>query len=414
MKSYGFSGEVNWELVPTKITSITAYRWWDWYPANDVDATPLAINVKAQQAKRQRQFSQEIRLASQGKNTIDYVVGAYYFWQIIRGYGAFAYGPDAALWNLPTTPAIIGNAALNGFEARSTSNPQTKSFALFGQATWNISNALSLTGGLRWTHEKKRGTFDQYWFAGDDLSGLTPAQQAAALAIRTRFNPITHFDVKLSDNSLSGLASVSWKFARDSLVYATYSRGNKAGGLNLTVIPAGAIAEVKPEKVDSFELGIKTKPFDSLTFNAAAFWTAIRDYQTLIAQQNSAGFFIQYIANIPKVRSRGFEADVAWSPSKWVNLTASAAYTEAQYRNYKNAPLAPEQDPALYPLAVQDLSGVQLPGIPKYSLSLGADVAQPLAETGKRTLEVYGHADFSYRSHFNTSSMNSRYADVPG
>ncbi|WP_179102102.1 TonB-dependent receptor, partial [Sphingopyxis sp. KK2] len=76
MDGYGVSGQVDWDLGAAKLTSITAYRWWDWNPANDGDSTALPIVTKAQQANRQRQFSQEIRLASDSGGPIDYVVGA--------------------------------------------------------------------------------------------------------------------------------------------------------------------------------------------------------------------------------------------------------------------------------------------------------------------------------------------------
>ena len=77
MESYGASGQIDWDLGPASLTAITAYRWWDWDPANDVDGTSLAINTKAQQVNYQRQFSQELRLASNGRNTVDYPVGLY-------------------------------------------------------------------------------------------------------------------------------------------------------------------------------------------------------------------------------------------------------------------------------------------------------------------------------------------------
>ncbi|MGV3768532.1 MAG: TonB-dependent receptor [Sphingobium phenoxybenzoativorans] len=426
MKGYGVSGQVDWDLGPAALTSITAYRWWDWDPANDGDSTGLPVITKAQQANRQRQFSQEIRLASTGSNTIDYVVGAYYFWQIVRGYGASAYGSAAANWNFPppgvagATDPVIANAALNGFEARSTSTPETKSYALFGQATWNISDSLSFTGGLRYTHEKKNGAYNQYWYAGNDLSGLTAAQATAARAIRTRFNPVTSYTVGLTDNSVSGLATLSWKVTQDVLLYGSYSRGNKSGGLNLTVLPAGATAEVEPETVDSFEVGLKSQFFDKkLTFNAAGFWTEVSDYQTAITVIPASGPVIQYISNIPKVRSRGLEADLSYAPSKWISFSASGSYIETTYRNYTNAPNAQEHNPVVTPGdptsgPTQDLSGVQLGGVPKFTYTLGVDVAQPLTEWEGRGVEIYGHADFSHRTGFNTSSTNSRYADVPG
>ena len=410
MKSYGASGQVDWDLGKVALTSITAYRWWDWDPANDGDSTSLPVITKAQQANRQRQFSQEVRLGSTGSNAVDWTVGAYYFWQTIRGYGASAYGSAAPNWFVPAVNPVVSNAALNGFETRSYSEPTTKSYALFGQASWNISDALSLTGGLRYTHEKKNGVFRQEWVAGTDLSTLSPADAAAATAIRNQFNPRASYTAATKDDSVSGLATLSWKVAPDVLLYGSYSRGSKSGGLNLTNIPSGAVPEVKPETVDNFELGFKSAWLNrSLTFNAAAFWTNVSDYQTAITEPTALGTYVQYISNIPKVRSRGVEGDLSYAPNKWINLTASASYVEATYRDYKNAPQAPERSAAIAP--TQDLTGVQLGGVPKFTYSLGADVAQPIGGNG---LELYGHADFSHRSSFNTSSSNSRYAQVPG
>ena len=410
MKSYGVSGQIDWDLGNVALTSITAYRWWDWDPANDGDSTGLPVTTKAQQVNRQRQFSQEVRLGSTGSNIVDWTVGAYYFWQTIRGYGASAYGSAAPNWFVPAADPVVSNAALNGFETRSYSEPTTKSYALFGQASWNISDALSLTGGLRYTHEDKAGVYRQSWVAGTDLSPLPAADAAAATAIRNQFNPRTSYTAAIKDDSLSGLATLSWKITPDALVYGSYSRGSKSGGLNLTNIPSGAVPEVKPETVDSFELGFKSSWLDrSLTFNAAAFWTEVSDYQTAITQPTTLGTFVQYISNIPKVRSRGIEGDLSYAPSKWISLTASASYIDATYRDYRNALQAPERSAALAP--TQDLSGVQLGGIPKFTYSLGADLAQPIDSGG---IEIYGHADFSHRSSFNTSSSNSRYAQAPG
>jgi len=413
MEGYGVSGQIDWDLGPAALTSVTAYRWWDWNPANDGDSTALPIVTKAQQANRQRQFSQEVRLASTGRNKIDYVVGAYYFWQIVRGYGATAYGPAAALWNLPAANQVIANAALNGFEVNSTSTPQTKSLALFGQADWNVSDAISLTVGLRYTHEKKAGDFAQFHVAGADISGFSAAQQAAILGIRNQFNPVTSFSTAFTDNSLSGLATLTWKFADDALTYVTYSRGSKSGGINLTVLPAGVSADVAPEDVNAYEIGVKSQFLNkAVTLNAAAFWTEISNYQTAITEvvQNTVNVR-QYIANIPKVRSRGVEADLIVAPSRWFSANASIAYADTTYRDYKNAPQAVER---LNISGIQDLTGQQLPGVPKFTYTLGADLWGELGALGGRDLEVYSHADWSHRTKFNTSASNSALAEVPG
>ena len=417
MEGYGVSGELNWDIGGAALTSITGYRWWDWYPANDGDNTSLPVITKAQQVNFQRQFSQEVRLASTGDRQVSYVVGAYYFWQIIRGYGATRYGSAAALWNRPpASPLSLATwqAALDGFEANSTSTPETKSLAAFGQLDWKITDTLTLTGGLRYTHEKKQGAYSQFWVDGIDLTTV-PALAAGATAIRTQFNPVISYSKAFTDNSFSGLVSLGWKVTPDALIYATYARGNKSGGLNLTVLPAGVPVDIAPEKVDSFELGFKSQWLDRrLTLNGALFWTEIGNYQTNITEtvENTVNFR-QYIANIPKVRSRGFETELLFAPTDRFSVNASVAYADATYRDYTNAPQAPEN---LNLGGIQDLSGEPLPGVPKWTYSLGADGNLPLGEFDGRELELYTHADYSHRSSFNTQNngSNSIWAQVPG
>lgn len=408
MDGYGLSGQVDWDLGGAKLTAITAYRWWDWKPANDGDATNLPVVTRSEQANRQRQFTQEVRLASASGGRIDYVVGGYYFWQIIRGYGVTAYGPAAALWNF-AAPSAAAAAAINGFEANSTSTPETHSIGAFGQVDWKIADRLTLTSGLRFTHETKQGAFRQFWVAGADLAGLTPPEQAQATAIRSQFNPVVSYATRFADDSLSGLLSLSWKVTPNVLAYASYSRGSKSGGLNLTALPVGITPDVRPERVDAWEVGLKTAFLDRRgTFNAAAFWTEIGNYQTAITDQAAGSpVFRQYIANIPKVRSRGVEGELAFAPTEHLRFTASATYTDAVYVSYRNAPQAVERQNQS---AVQDLSGERLPGIARFAWTVGGDADLPLGDDRA----IYAHADYSYRSSFNTSATNSERANIPG
>ncbi len=417
MASYGVSGQADWDLGPATLTSITAYRWWDWYPANDADNTSLPINLLAQQENFQRQFSQELRVASNGSNFIDYVAGLYYFWQIVRGYGQIQYGSDFADWNLnpavvPAPTIALTDLALTDFESDSFSDPSVKSYAAFGQVDVHFTDALTLTAGLRFTHEDKVGSFTRFQVAdsGLDLSGLSDAELAAVAAIRNnpayQMNPLA-FSAKTKDDALGGLVTLSYQPTRDVLLYATYSRGSKSGGLNVTAGGADNPV-VDPEKVANYEIGLKTQFLDNaLTFNTAAFVTEITDYQTAVSEPiPGTTTFFQYIANIPKVRSKGIEADLAYAPTDWLSLTASAAYTDAKYVEYTNSPQAPERTNEG---AVQDLSGIRLPGVSKFAYTLGADVWQPVDET----FEAYAHADWLHRSGFNSSSTNSAYSELP-
>ena len=420
MESYGVSGEIDYDAGPLTLTSITAYRWWDWYPANDTDSLPLSINLKGQQVNFQRQFSQELRVASNGRHFIDYQAGLYYFWQTVRGYGQTQYGSDYAAYNLnpaaPTySPTVLANTALalTNFEADSYSEPQTKSYAAFGQIDAHLTDQLTLTAGLRFTHEDKKGVFSRFQIpSGLDLTGLDAATITAITTIRNAAaNQVSNVSFSMADKSdaLSGLATLGYQVTPDVLLYGTYSRGNKSGGLNVT---AGGILNkvVRPEKVDNFEIGFKSQFLNrTVTLNAAAFLTNVSDYQANISVPAAEGSttFIQYIANIPKVRSKGVEADIAWSPSQWVSFGASFAYTDAKYVTYVNAPNAPENNPNVNP--VQNLSGVALPGVSKYAYTLFGDLSHPAGDN----FEAYVHADWLHRSSFNSSATNSIYALVP-
>ncbi len=407
MKSYGVSGQADWDLGPATVTSVTAYRWWDWYPKNDVDGTSLPINLKGQQNDFQRQFSQELRIASNGTHTIDYVAGLYYFWQVVRGYAQNQYGSDFAEWSLnPATTSAANIArydqALSGLEADSFANPATKSYAAFGQANWHIFSPLTLTVGLRFTHEDKNGVFIRYLApgSGGNRALLLPAEQVAYQVSDLSFPAAS------KANALTGLASLSYKITPDVLFYGTYSRGNKSGGLNLT---AGGLTRpvVNPEKVNAFEAGLKSQFFDrKLTANIAAFLTNVYDFQANVNITNANGSNTQYIANIPEARSKGIEGDLSFTPIPGFTLSSALAYTDARYVRYTNAPQKAEVNGGV---GSQDLSGARLPGVSKFAYTIAADISRPIDDHA----EAYTRVDWLHRSTFNASSTNSVYSNIP-
>lgn len=412
MEGYGVSAKIDWDLGPVALTSITAWRGWDWLPDNDVDDTPLAVMLRSGTDNHQRQFSQELRLASTGERTVDWVVGLYYFWQNVNGLGHYQPGPDYAVWNNPSADRDLANYAYDGFLSLSIIEPRTHSYAAFGQATWNVTDALSVTGGLRFTYEDKTGLFDQYTAAGNDLSVLSPEDRAAAQALRDAIYPEVSYITGLENSALTGQVTVAYEAADDVLTYATYSRGAKSGGLSLGVLPAGVSPVVEPEKVDAWELGVKSQFWDRrVTLNAAAYWTEVDNYQAAISEQiGTTSSFVRYISNIPGVRSRGVEVDLTVAPTRNVRLTASAAYNDAVYKDYTNAQAAPENRNVS---PIQDLSGVQLANAPKFLYHLSADVSQPVTLLTPHD-EFYARFDFSHRSSSDTSSTNSIYARIPG
>jgi len=417
MSQGGGSLRIDKDFGGSTLTSISAFRFWNWAPRNDSDGSALNIDLEGNAYDRQKQWSQEIRLASNGERTIDYVVGLYYFRQRIPSYTLIEYGRDAGIYNIaPDTLGLTAaqrQAALDGAWARFNSNSRTDSYAAFGQATWHITDGLSLTGGLRYTYERKSGHYEQIRGGKGDTSGLNAAQ----IALRDSFTPVVpYYELKKSWGSLSGVATLSQRVTEDAVIYATYSRGAKSGGLNFANLPRGPggellldLAVVKPEKVNSFEIGLKSQWFDRrLTANVTLFLTNIQDYQSNIVDASVIPARI-YIANVGKVRSKGVEVDLSAQVLYGLTLTASGTYNPAKYVSYTNAQCPFEQRAPGQP-TVCDLSGQQLPAAPRYAASVGGTYQAALNE---RITGFIG-ADYNYRSGYFSSYNNSRYSRVDG
>lgn len=413
MNQWGLAAIADLSIPGNTLTSVTAYRAWNWYPHNDGDATSLDAGSDFHQSNEQRQFSQELRIASEGPRKIDYVAGLYYLWQSIDAKAVNAYGRQAATWFVaPTVDQTAAAAALNGYTIIGLSKPVTNSYAAFGQAIWHVTPTIDLTGGLRYTYETKTGYFDQT-ATGASLAGLTPAQLAAANTIRARYGVANYYTTRTREGRLSGSATLSWKVTPDALVYGTYSRGHKFGGLNLANIattgPFAADPVIKPETIDSYELGVKTGWLgNKLTANLAAFWTDDSDYQTTVVDVDRNN--ISYFTNVGAVRTRGFEGDLRANPAPWLSLYASGAYTDAKYVSYRNSPCPIETAGQ----AKCDLSGQRLPGVSKWAASAGGEAHAGVGSVLGRDSEIYFGADYSYRSNFYTTANLSRYSLIPG
>lgn len=403
MKQYGVMGEAVLDLGAAAITSITSWRRWQYDPRTDADNIALTIFSAAQQVIDDHQISQEIRIASTGSNVIDYVVGAYYYNHDVDVDQFTQYGSDAPIFALGASNAVT-IAALDGFTVRSISNLDARSYAAFGQATWNISSKASITGGLRYNDEKKRGFFDQSTTESPDISGLTDAVRIPAQDIRNGFGIPLAYTARTHEKNLTGQINFAYKFTPDVMTYATYARGSKSGGINLTNVPPGISPTVGPEKVDHFELGLKSSLIARrLIFNAAVFSTTISDYQTTILEPERS---ISYLTNGGKVRSRGAEFEARFAPNRIISLYAAGTYVDATFLSFRDAPCPPEYFGLQ---AACDLTGRQIPGAPKWSFSTGGDLTLPLSDRA----DGYFGADYSYKSKFNSSSNLSAYTVVP-
>ena len=424
----GLSLNADWDLGPATLTSITAWRFWHWLPSNDRDFIGLPITTVSANPSQQSQGSQEFRLASNGVRTIDYVVGAFLFHQVIDTQGRQVQGAAASAFLLnPTSAGGRNPATLNGLTSNNTIHFINTSAALFGKLTWHVTDRFEIAPGLRLNYDKKRGSY-----VSVVTNGTGTALTADQLGVLAPQSYAPDFD----NWNLSGDLTASYRVSDAVNAYATYARSYKSGGININGLPLNAAntgvdlttQTVRPEKVNHFELGLKTQALDRrATVNLAAFWTEINDYQATV-NNGQITVIRGYLANAGKVRTRGIELDTAFRPTPQLNLYANGAYTDARYIRFRNAPCPPELSggnpalngatpapagtPGLSPLTC-DISGQWLPGVSKWAGSFGAEYDVP-ARLGGLDGQFYLGYDGSYRSTFSSNPSRSLYTDVRG
>ncbi len=415
METAGGSLQADYNLGGYTLTSISSWRFWNWWPYNgDVSATGIDVFDDSAQIDWEKQASQELRVTSPTGGAVDYTGGLYFFYEDLPGYLHSAYGPQAGPYLLGAkVPKAISTEALNGFNVQANTDPVTNSYASYGQATWHVFPLLDLTGGLRYTYEDKSGSFDQSVFGGLPLLGLPPKLKATIAGIRKSIATPLYYNDHTHNAALSYLATASTKITPDLFAYATYSRGNKSGGINVVQLPPGVDAVVKPERLDNYEIGVKSTWLNNkLTVNADVFWIEDSDYQGVAVAPLSTGVYTFFLANVPKVQSRGFEFDSHAQPTDWLSLNLAGAYTDAIYESYPQGQCPPEVAGAATKIC--DLTGKPVPGTSRYTLSAGGEISQPVGRLGRYDLVGYLGADFSLRSNFYVAANDSKYALVPG
>jgi iron complex outermembrane recepter protein len=405
----GVSAIADWNLGGATLTSVSAWRFWNWDAANDRDYTGLPIQITQHIPSRQDQYSQELRIASNGEGALSYVGGLYFFRQKITGRPISIYGPLADYWLLFNSTSRL----LDGYGTDGHTDFRSDSYAAFGEVNWRPLTGLTLTGGLRYTYEEKEGTYDTFTFGGP--ATVTAAQRASQQSILNGQS----YAASDRDGAFTGRANLSYEMTNGVLGYAGFARGAKSGGINMSGLPlnnAGQpalnTAVVKPEKNTAYEVGLKTQLFDKrLIFNVDAYYTTVRDFQTNVTDTGAAVALRTYLANIPKVRVKGVEADAIAQVSRDFQLRASAAYADGKYVSYPAGPCPIERIGT--GTAACDLSGRGLSGLPKWSVTLGADYSHPVSLFGGEDALML-HVDSNSRTKVFGDPTASAYTIIKG
>ncbi|MBH9363980.1 TonB-dependent receptor [Pseudomonas aeruginosa] len=402
----GSSLEANWNLAGGyPLTSISADRYWHFTPANDEQLNVSAINATGVEV-HDRQFSQEIRLASPTGGAFDYVVGAYAFRQNLGNKTFTSYGPLADLYLLG---ANLG--ALNDTYSKANGKIETDSFALFAQGTWHLTERLDFTAGLRGTYEEKNAKVERFAPLGGAAVGGVGA------AVRNgQLGAYDSGDLSQYNFAPSALLSLSYQFSDDLLGYASLSHGEKSGGVNLAVGSAPSAGAdsllVGPERANDAELGLKSTLFDRrLLLNANLFWTGIHGYQaTTLYQAPGSTQLVQVLANAGSVRSRGLEFEATALPLRGLTLNFNGSYNDVTYLSFKDAPCPAEVSTRPGAPSSCDLTGQRVVGASKWIANLNGEYQWRLDDR----FQPYVSASYAYRSAAEGTLDNSDLSKIDG
>ena len=297
-----------------ELKSITAWRHLKFDDTLDLDGSPLPL-AQVGRDSTYRFFSQEIQLQGSAGN-LEYLIGAFY-------------STDRAAVVNPQTFFFGASAYDSRYSGR------TKSYAAFSQVDWQMTPELAVTLGLRYTHEKK--TISRYYIDYsnaannfghniDDIRGsITPGELAPN---QTLSGP----DAKY--NNFSPTIVLNYKLNDDINTYVKYAKGFKSGGFNgETVDPRELLAPYGAEKVDSYEVGVKSRLFDNLvTLNVAGFWNETKDMQMSVF--TATGGTASSVLNAGKARVRGIEVELAGQLMEGLTLVSSLAYMNSKYKEF--------------------------------------------------------------------------------
>lgn len=199
-----------------------------------------------------------------------------------------------------------------------------QTYAAYGQGDYKLTDALTATVGIRWTHEKKKlDVFRNPGGQGPDLS--TAGIIAAGIPVR------------LSESFLTPRFALAYQINPDTMVYASATRGEKSGGWNGRALANNLFLDFDPEKVWSEEVGLRSQLFDHrLRFNLTGFYAYTKDVQISAAYFNN-GERIFTTTNPADLRNYGLEAELETSPIRGLNIGVGLGLQHARYTNVSDA-----------------------------------------------------------------------------
>ncbi|MBU6257673.1 MAG: TonB-dependent receptor [Burkholderiales bacterium] len=348
------------------LSLIGGYRHLNASFASDSDGGPMPANFPSINLNREDQESLELRFVSKTDHQFDYVTGLYLgyenlFHSILFNFNGTSPNTELSVFTKGTlqTQLVTGTA-------------KTLSVGPYFEGRWKFNPQWSLTGGLRYVYDRKKGLTEH-----DGTSAFYGGPYVANL-------PSTNW------TAVTPRTILEYKPAKDVMFYGSVSAGYQGGGWVLTApTQAKALVPLQPEKTLSYELGTKSSFLGGrLVANASLYQANTRNLQVRSLVNGTLND-----TNAGEARVRGLELELAVRPVRNLTLGVNYAYTDAIYKSFPGC-AAPNID----------CSGNPLPFTPKNDTTLYADWSMSLGSAGS----LIWHADDKFADSYRLAATNTQ------
>jgi len=383
MESDIVSLHIDYELDWGSIVSLTAWNDYEYTQVVDQDRSQLEILTGDAEFYSGDSFSQEFRLDSQLGETVDYQLGLFYYEQTTqRGDGTktVVVGEDFLTIASQEISPGIGLIAAPGDYLFGKGVWDNETFAIFGQATWHVGERWHLTGGLRWTDEKREADL-----FSDNVSTAPAVVFGGARSYLSIVSAPVDDTFDRSSDNVDWLLKAAYDLSDDTMLYASASTGTKSGNFN-GVNGTPEEREFDDEFTTSYEVGAKSTFLDSrVRLNSAIFYTEVEDYQ--FQQGLPDGGTI--VSNEAEVEVSGLDLQLEAAAMQNLILTAGLLYMHD------------------YEVVSGPNEGKQLSTTPEYTANLGATLLFPLGDGN-----LYLRGDYMYMDDHVTNNSNEPDAEA--
>lgn len=358
VRQWGLSVTASQQLSFGKVESITAYR--DTYFHSYFDNTLTdnqALSFWIDIPEPHKQASEELHLLSKESDTFNWIVGAYYFFER-SGFGV---------------PTYVGGGLIGPSPVVLASDLTTDAMAAFAQGTYKVADGTHLTLGFR-ENDEKRYISTAQWL--QDLTTGAKLGFASATGSQTYTSPTWRL---ILDHD----------FSSDFMAYASYNRGFKSGGFNSGTFPASTF---KPEKLDAYELGLKSQFLDRrLRLNLAGFYYNYSDIQT-----GSYPNGVLVVVNGAKAHIYGLDLDAEFAVTQGLRISGGLEALHATYAQFDNAPLTLPAPGGGTIYTTGSATGNDLPKAPPVTFNIGANYTRDLSFARFKADVIYSFNDGWY------------------